>query len=73
MVRMKNEISKLQKIQTNVSIALIMQKLKVTREVAEDLCLKFWYTTAKDCFYMRNFGVNTEGFLRGDFLDNPNK
>jgi hypothetical protein len=71
MERMKNEMLELQRITTNVSPALIMRKFKVTAEVAEQLCLNLWHTNAKEWFYLRNFGVNTEDFHKGDFLNKP--
>ncbi len=71
MERMKKEILELQKITTNVSPALIMRKLKVTADVAEKMCLNLWHTNAKEWFYMRNFGVSTEDFHKGDFLNKP--
>lgn len=67
----KKHISKIMEKYDKVSPELIMQKMKVTQEVAESICAVIWIEKAKEFFYLRNFGVTTEEFNKGDFLDNP--
>jgi hypothetical protein len=52
-----------------ISPAFLMNKLKMTYEMANKTHLDILYARSKEWFYIRNFGVNTEQFNRGDFLN----
>jgi len=71
MERAKKHMSKIMEKYDKISPALVMQKMKVTQETAENICIALWGEKAMEFFYLRNFGVTTEEFLKGDFLDNP--
>jgi hypothetical protein len=52
-----------------MSPAFLMHKLKITSELATDLCHWAWRQRARDAFYMRAWGMNEEEYMRGDHLD----
>jgi hypothetical protein len=71
MDHLEKQVLNLMRVHGKVSPALIMNKMKVSSDVAEDLFCKSLFHQAKNWFYMRNFGMDTEEFMKGDFLESP--
>jgi hypothetical protein len=52
-----------------VNPALLQMKLKLTHDKASELCHWAWNYRAKDCFFLRNFGMSMVDYEKGDHLD----
>lgn len=71
MNKIEKEILDLMQKHDNISPTFVMRKMKVNKRKAEEICATIWSRHAMDWFYMRSFGVDSDGFLRGDSLNKP--
>lgn len=53
----------LQKNHKKISPALVCQKLKVSYECAEELCLWAWGRQAREAFFLRRFGKTEQEIM----------